>query len=141
MEIKNPGVGIDFTTVDLLEASTTIRLPADYRKFLLEFNGGSPDPNTIYVAGVEYMPTVLQVFFGIGRKIQSSNLDWNFENAFDRPLDPMMFPIATDTFGNLFCFQTENGFARKIFYYSFEGESFEFHYVCDTFTELLEKLY
>jgi hypothetical protein len=141
LEIRNAGRRIDVTEIDSFEIPTSTRLPLDYRNFLLTFNGGSPDSNIIHVEHVDYMPTVLQVFFGIGRTVESSNLDWNFANTFDQSVVPTMLPVATDTFGNLFCFQVEDGTARKIFYCSFEDEGFEFHFVCNTFTELLGKLY
>ncbi|WP_437494839.1 SMI1/KNR4 family protein [Sorangium sp. So ce1014] len=77
-------------------------LPEQYRRFLLEFNGGIPTPGTVDVEGLPGASTDVQVFFGIGSSIESSDLNWNLTTLAER-LEDELLPIAIDSGGNVFC--------------------------------------
>ena len=100
--IKNHGPKISEADVWKLEEFIQRRLPEQYRRFLLEFNGGRPDPDTVDVAGLPGSPTDVQVFFGIGRLIESSCIDWRVESLVERMEDGLL-PIACDSFGSVYC--------------------------------------
>ncbi|WP_437954153.1 SMI1/KNR4 family protein [Sorangium sp. So ce296] len=44
----------------------------------------------------------VQVFFGIGRSVESSDLGWNLTTLAER-LEEGLLPIAADSGGNVFC--------------------------------------
>jgi hypothetical protein len=75
-------------------------LAASYRQFLLDSNGGTPDPDCIDVP--VFGETDVQVFFGIGRTVESSCISWNVNTLRERLLNGLV-PIACDSGGNLFC--------------------------------------
>ena len=75
-----------------MEENNGIALPEQYRKFLLEYNGGDT-PDTSYKAG--RASTVVRGFYGFGE----------VEHSFDKLdlrewIDKGVFPIACDPFGN-----------------------------------------
>src|SRR5437588_474027 len=77
-----------------LEAEIGVTLPENYKAFLQRFNGGLPVPDAFPIEGMPKNPYgIIQVFYGIDRKIQSSNLKWNYE-VFRSDTPPNLFPIA-----------------------------------------------
>ena len=77
MLIKDVGPKIEARDIAALEAELGVNLPDSYREFLLLYNGGVPTPNTVDVSGLPGTPTDVQVFFGIARPVESSDLSWN----------------------------------------------------------------
>ncbi len=100
--IEEPGPSLTDGDVAALEARLGKRFPAPYRRFLLANNGGVPVPNTADVPRFHQSPTDLQVFYGIGRDIESSCINWNIDTLKER-LHPQHVPIACDSGGNVFC--------------------------------------
>ncbi|XXT19203.1 SMI1/KNR4 family protein [Sorangium sp. So ce429] len=100
--IKNHGPSISDADISKLEQRLGAVLPEQYRQFLLEFNGGSPTPDTVDVEGLLGTSTDVQIFFGIGRSVESSDLDWNLTTLAER-LEEGLLPIAADSGGNVFC--------------------------------------
>lgn len=86
-----------------LEAHIGIRLPGEYKAFLLEHNGGRPVPRAFPIEGLANNPFgVVLDFFGIDDPVESCNLDWNFESLKGR-LPANLFPIACDDGDDLIC--------------------------------------
>ncbi len=85
-----------------MERALGTKLPAAYRQFLLEHNGGQPVPDLVDVEGLPGAPTDIQVFFGIDRSVESSNLAWNLRTFAGRAPQGTL-PIACDSGGGLFC--------------------------------------
>ncbi|MGK3970046.1 SMI1/KNR4 family protein [Sorangium sp. So ce118] len=100
--IENHGPSISDADVSKLEQRLGAALPEQYRQFLLEFNGGSPTPDTVDIEGLPGTSTDVQIFFGIGRSVESSDLDWNLTTLAER-LEEGLLPIAADSGGNVFC--------------------------------------
>ena len=75
-----------------IEEKYGITLPEQYRKFLLEYNGGDT-PDTNYKAG--RASTVVRGFYGFG-EVEHNFDKQNLQEWSDRGL----FPIACDPFGN-----------------------------------------
>ncbi len=99
-KIETPGQALSQSDVQNLEKKLGVTLPDDYRNFLLTYNGGSPRPEGIDIQG--YGDSDVQVFFGIGRAIESSCIGWNLETLGDR-LPEGLVPVASDSGGNVFC--------------------------------------
>jgi hypothetical protein len=89
--------------IETLEARVGLKLPEEYKGFLLRYNGGRPRPNAFPIQGLAKNPLgVIQVFFGIDDPVESCNLDWNLKTLNGR-LPPNLFPIACDDGGDIIC--------------------------------------
>lgn len=135
VEIKDPGPSITPQQLAEVEAELRARLPGDYRAFLLNYNGGSPVPDTMAVENAPGTPTDVQVFFGISRHIESSNLIWN-KNIFSDRIPEDCLPIACDSGGNLFCL-AEGG---RVVYIDLDSPEPGQYLVTDSFEAFLQKL-
>jgi hypothetical protein len=64
-EMTDPGPPITDVDLDALDHAIGAKLPASYRRFLLEHNGGQPTPDSFPFRG-KSRGSMLDVFFGIG---------------------------------------------------------------------------
>lgn len=99
IEIDEQGRQIGEADIISFENTLGMRLPNDYRQFLLLNNGGIPSPDVVDVTGAPGSPTDVQVFFGIGTDVESSDLLWNLKLIKDRFPDRSILPIACDSRG------------------------------------------
>ena len=74
-------------------------LPAGYRRFLLQHNGGKPANDEFEVPGRS--PTGVQYFFGLDAD-HGYDLRWNLDVMAD-DLPAGVIPIGTDSGGNIVC--------------------------------------
>jgi hypothetical protein len=108
--------------IDQLESEMGVVLPAAYKQFLLEHNGGRPTPNAFPIEGMENNPFgVIQVFFGLGDEIESCDLRWNREVFRDR-LPPNLFPIACDDGSDLICLSLRGRDGGAILFWDGQAE-------------------
>jgi hypothetical protein len=63
--------------IDALEQRLGTTLPAAYRRFLLERDGGCPHPSLFDVPSHPEGFFNVQLFLGVAREVKSSRLDWN----------------------------------------------------------------
>lgn len=140
MLIKNPGPRIGRKAIALIEEELEVVLPGSYRQFLLQYNGGTPTPDTIDIPGMAGSPTDVQVFFGIGRSVENSGLVSNFALISERCLALKLLPVACDSGGNLFCLQIERGIATKVVYCDLDGSDCATHDVATSFDEFIAKI-
>lgn len=124
MIIENTGPSITLADIADFEAELAIRLPATYQDFLLACNGGAPAIDVgIDVPGIPGSPTDVQVFFGLGRAVVSSDLRWNVKLLENSRSPDRLLPIACDSGGNLFCLRFERGRAVEVAYYELFKET------------------
>lgn len=140
ISIDEPGPSIDVRQLDELARAADVALPDSYRQFLLKYNGGRPTPDVIHVAGLSGSPTDIQLFFGIGRNIRSSDLRWNLSMVADRCADRRLLPIACDSGGNLFCFSVEFGIASEIVYLDLNNDDCILYSIAPNFDSFIAKI-
>lgn len=118
--IKMIGIGDELTDEEWEEFERGLpgRLPAAYRDFLIEFNGGHPEPNVVKVPVHE--ETDVQVFLGVQREFASSCIDLTRETLEVR-LDPSHLPVARDSGGNVFCLSLSEEDCGAVYYYDLEA--------------------
>jgi hypothetical protein len=122
-----------------LEQDLKLRLPDDYRLFLLKTNGGRPAVDVVDVPGLPGGSTDLQTFFGVNRPIKTSNIAWNAQLLSENNSGPPMVPIACDSGGGLFCLRTMlHGFDAV--YLELGSHASEAHVVAPSFGNFLQKL-
>lgn len=140
MQIENSGPTITLLDIVPIEDELGAALPNSYRKFLLDTNGGVPTPDTIDVPGLEGSPTDVQVFFGIGRLIESSNLGWNLELVAERCSGRSILPIACDSGGNLFCLEFKRDVEASVVYCNLEDPVCRLVEVSSTFDSFVASI-
>ena len=140
MLIENPGPKIQARDIAALEAELGAGLPDSYREFLLLYNGGVPVPDTVDVPGAPGTPTDVQVFFGIGRPVESSDLLWNLSLVRERCVGFHVLPIACDSGGGLFCLNIEQGVGTDIIYCDLDSPDCVSYAVASSFDEFKKKL-
>ena len=140
MIISNSGRQIDSNNLTELETQLNAKLSDEYRNFLLTYNGGIPSPDTIDVPNAPGTPTDVQVFFGIGRSIQSSDLYWNYLVLCQRFSSLEALPIACDSGGNIFCLRFGIVGNASIFYCDLSKSECMCYEVSVTFNEFIAKI-
>lgn len=140
MKIENAGPRIGLAQIIAFEAALGAVLAQDYRDFLLEFNGGAPTPDIVDVPGASGSPTDLQVFFGINRATESSDLVWNLSLVADRIPQHRLVPIACDSGGNLFCLKVVRGVTSEVVYCDLDSAQVSTYFVAPSFGEFVQLL-
>ncbi len=126
-----------------LEKDLRVKLPDDYRNFLIRDNGGGVSDGHLYVKELdEYMP--MGYFFGTGIEkgfadIAAINEEYND----DLPKKSLL--IGTDA-GSGFILLVNDGENDGIWYYDhtyffdMSNEERNTYFICETFSELLKML-
>ncbi len=144
-KIENPGKKLKFNDIKNLEKQFNVILPEDYIEFLLQYNGGLPTPNAYYVEGHPEEILGIQVFFGIGREIESSCLDWNYkESRYSIPSE--LFPIGCSDTDDWICFSLQGESKGSVFFWDAMAESEKPSYsnvykIADSFSDFLNGLF
>ncbi len=143
--IDNPGRSISESELNEITLYTELELPASYKEFLLKFNGGSPFPDAFPIKGHSEEVGGIQVFFGIGREIESSCLNWNY-NEYKGRLPDAYIPIACSDTNDLICLVLSGAQYGKIVFWDAEDERSRndlgnIYEVADSFDQLLEILF
>ncbi len=143
VESKGP---IDEFVVSICEMEWEVRLPRDYRAFLIKHNGGLPKPDVFEFKGQQAGSSVNR-FFHIGLEKNYSITEQRKVYKGRIPND--LFPIACDPFGNLICIATRGKQYGALFFWDHEWEAecgIDPDYsnvtpIADTFNEFLEGLH
>src|SRR5690242_17137665 len=75
------------------------KLPADYSQFLLEHNGGTPEPSIVEVSGVY---STVRRLHGLHNGPRWARLE-SLRKTYARRVPDGLLPIGTDPFGNVYC--------------------------------------
>jgi cell wall assembly regulator SMI1 len=134
--------------LEAVEQRLGIRLPDDYRAWLLKHNGGRPKP-----AGFKYKletgpytDGVVAWFLGLhDGPHENFERDCRWWKGQHR-LPENLFPIADDPFGNLICMSFGGADKGKIYFWDHEEEGPEpsydnCHLIADSLQEFLEGLH
>ncbi len=118
------GPSISSADVERLEASIGRILPDDFKRFLMQFNGGRPKPNAYPLLGLDKNPYGgVHFFFGIDGPGESYDLEESFEVMNGRIPDNL-FPIACDDGGDLLCLSLYGDDAGSVVFWDYYAEHF-----------------
>lgn len=98
------------------EIHNDIKLPEEYRNFLLDSNGGAPYPNRNLEPN-----TIVVYLFGMHNVEFYASLYKQIEMFMGR-LPLSTFPIGSDPFGNLFIMSAHPDIYGHIYFWDHEGE-------------------
>lgn len=143
--IKNPGKKISEQDISKLEADVGCTLPADYKAFLLEFNGGRPRPNLFPVKSFENGTASVHTLLGIDRESESSRIDWHLREYGDR-IPSELLPIGYSDTNDILCIALSGESVGNIYYWDSlnevsKGSYDNIHHVATSFKEFLESLF
>ena len=129
------------------EAKTGFIFPEDYKKFLLDYNGGFPEVENNYINSELFVPRQrILYFYGITKVdvfdetalLPKYNLFSNYaknHNSFDMK----NFVFIASVYGQYgFCLFAGEERSGVYYFDSAEGENRVFHKLCDTFTDFLD---
>jgi SMI1-KNR4 cell-wall len=140
IKIRDCGPQINARHIADVEAAIGRELPASYKAFLLKENGGLPTPDTVDIEAAPGSPTDVQVFFGIGRDVKSSDLSWNMDLVRKRWPNLRLLPVACDSGGGLFCLDLFEEFTGGVMYCELSGPHIVCYEVASNFESFLEKI-
>lgn len=113
--------------LDRFEQSHHRQIPAVYRKFLLEHNGGQPDPSEFRMRSGSTNSEetgAVKRFFGINTTEHTLDLAYALE-TFKGRIPDLLFPIARDPGGNLIGIATEGPDQGHVLFWDHEREADE----------------
>lgn len=130
-DVGNPIIQKD---IDDFEAKFNIRLPQNYKKLLLRFNGGIPSEDCIYIEGEEGS---IGGFYSLtGNEALLENVIADFQLIED--IIPKNYvPIAYDAFGNPYCISIDKKNYGEIFCWFLDTGDEEGTFVANTLEEFL----
>jgi hypothetical protein len=144
-EITDVGPLLAEKQIDRIERELDVKLPEEYRSFLLRNNGGKPRPNFFAIQGHKtLLMGRVDALFGIGRPAKESNVDWNYKNLIGQ-LPNYHFPIGTTTEEDMVTLSLGKLDAGRIYYwiraeYNVSGDN-EAYFIAGNFSKFLESLY
>ncbi|MGM0554959.1 MAG: SMI1/KNR4 family protein [Myxococcota bacterium] len=138
---SNPHGPVTDGQLQIVEEFLGVNLPRDYRTFLLEHNGGEPEPNVVRWGEASDSSDIVREFYGVHRGPSHANLIWTTK-VFAGRIPERMIPIADDPFGNQYCLALTRG-RGKVFFWDHELEGSEDEdepliLIAESFTEFFE---
>jgi SMI1 / KNR4 family (SUKH-1) len=106
IEFKNCNPATNIVSIHEFQLAWGINLPPCYRDFLLKHNGGSPAKNIFPITGFTDPFGGIQVFFGLGTPVKTSDLNWRVKNRI-APFPDGLLEIACTGGNDLICINTK----------------------------------
>jgi hypothetical protein len=148
MNLKKPPMVASESDVAAFEARHRIRLPADYREFLLKSNGGHVDGTYNIEISPQAGSTTLQQFYRVRDGSRSTQTLEYMRSLVGSRLPPALLGIGSDLGGAEICLGIDGSEYGKVFFwdpgFDFDDTqhgSFEnIHEVAPTFSEFLRRI-
>lgn len=136
------GPHISAIDIDHFEKRHGIKLPEDYKQFLLQRNGGRPERDIFYVPGCKASPDArIHLFCGIGHPSKTHELSWHIDLHSER-LPNYLLPIASTEGADIICMDIGRiHHGRIIFWDGYELTGRTEYVVAKSFTEFIESLF
>ena len=145
IEFKGSNSPTDMAAIEEFQRAWGCNLPICYQEFLLKHNGGRPVQNIFPITGFTDTLGGIQVFFGIGTPIKTSDLNWRIKSRLAQFPDGLLEIACTD--GNdLVCIDTKLPDAPVYFFDHRPSwgngvwKDSDLYIVTDSFPDFLSKL-
>ncbi|MDT0110525.1 SMI1/KNR4 family protein [Listeria booriae] len=99
--------------IEEFEQRYNLKLAEDYKKFLLDFNGGCADPN-VFEISKEQGESALNTLYGLGIDDEYDELASVYESL-DGIIPSGFISIADDSGGNQICLGVDDDYFGKVF--------------------------
>lgn len=119
--------------IEYVERKIGLILPRDYVETVIKYNGGRPDP---YVIKDGYD---MQHLYSLSQK-DSLNALSIYEDKYQNEFQGLIFPFASDSFGNDFCFKYKTKNDTKPVVVFCDHETMEIDFIATSFSEFLDML-
>ncbi|KZL15445.1 SMI1 / KNR4 family protein [Pseudovibrio axinellae] len=145
--ILDASTGLDEAGLATLEKKLGLALPADYRSFLSQQNGGRPVPECFSFLDDDgpYSDSLVDWFLSVGTDDPSDLLDYCSMYVEDERVPSHMLPIAHDPFGNLILLSLSGDDAGAIYFWDHENEGdadySNLNYIGKNLDHFLERLF
>ena len=136
IEQSNQYGPLDTERLRAIEAKLGVTLPDDYRAFLHEHNGGSPEPSDFVISDDEGEDTV-SVLYGLHRDANYS-LEGNLA-AYKTHIPRSMIPIGEDPGGNQLCLGLVGAERGRVYFW--DHETLNINEIAPSFSAFLDSLY
>lgn len=129
--------------IERFEMENQVSLTNKYKNFLIQWNGGYPQPNTFKISDDQGI-SILNQFYGIGDMY--SNIA-DYIDIYEYRLPDGFIPIANDPGGNVICIGTRNSYYEKVYFWDHEQETeypndmSNMYFLADDIDDFLEQLY
>lgn len=129
-------------TIDEAESFYKVRLPESYKKIVMKYNGGYPQPSC-YDMDSEKEKVFLNL---LSAKETDKNNLYNITSILRENGLNNIFAFGADPFGNYICFDySDSNDSPAVVYYdhenAFEYDDYKPKFICKSFDELLNMLY
>ena len=140
IQIREQNSKLDVTDLARIEDKMGRPLPEAYRAFLLENNGGRPNPDTIDIPEAHFSPTDVKIFYGLYDEIDAGNLLWRLD-WLEGCLENHLLPIAGDSGANSFFLVLDDEDYGNVYYFDAAEIPPRPYFVAKDFNEFLSKIY
>ncbi|WP_282609455.1 SMI1/KNR4 family protein [Pelagibius sp. Alg239-R121] len=131
------------------ENNNQLKLPEDYKSFMLQYNGGKPVPCDFPLIGHREESSDVVVFYGVDYELKALELQKNFDSIIGYFADPAFdkfFPIANDSFNDLICLDlSDEHYGAVVFIDRVpmwkDYTAKEIYVIADSFSAFLDMLY
>jgi len=120
MYTSNKNNRIEERDIDKLERKLNKKLPDEYRKFLLLYNGGTPIRN-LFTRNLELGCLVVNDLHGINAEHKYNDL-YHMIDVYDGRIPSNFIPIGGDPGGNVFCLCISEDFYGKVYFWDHNNE-------------------
>ena len=116
LRIVTPNHAISPSNIDEFERARDIKLPLEYREFLLNTNGGVPNDVVYPIEGFQLNPFGgLQIFFGVDTGISYASLEVVLD-MYAGGIPQGVIPIADNGGGDYVCIDLRRGMSKIVFW-------------------------
>jgi hypothetical protein len=121
MVINNLGDNIvTLEQIKKLQLQTKIEFPKDYIEFIIQHNGGIPEPNFFEIPNQDGNGSYVDLFFGIDVPSYANLKD--ILEVYKNRLPEGFVPIGEDPGGNLICIGTRIPYIGNIYFWDHHDE-------------------
>jgi cell wall assembly regulator SMI1 len=145
IKICEKGESITSDDLRVAEARLKIVIPEPYRSFLLENNGGRPQPSGVDIVGFSGEEADIAWFTAIRDEEESNTIASNLDILREGYPNKHVLPIATDSGGSIFCIDLEEGKGFPVVYFEWGGawqdDPYEPLFVAPDFNAFLDMIH